>query len=56
MTTTSLFSEANKQVTALPTSTYITAISTQDRRFALGEGVGTDSIHQTPNIPTLSVY
>lgn len=48
MTTTSLFSEANNQVTALPTSTYITAISTQDRRFALGEGVGTDSIHQTP--------
>ncbi|OJW74822.1 MAG: mandelate racemase [Spirosoma sp. 48-14] len=26
----------------------MTAISTQDRRFALGEGVGTDSIHQTP--------
>lgn len=47
MISPSAFSETNR-VTAQPTSTYITAIATQDRRFALGEGVGTDSIHQTP--------
>nr|WP_293840763.1 enolase C-terminal domain-like protein [uncultured Arsenicibacter sp.] len=35
-------------VTAQPKRNVITALSTQDRRFTLGEGVGTDAIHQTP--------
>ncbi len=47
MTSPFLFNEVSSGHAAL-TSTCITAIETQDRRFTLGEGVGTDSMHHTP--------
>lgn len=39
---------AASRVTAQPASTYITTVATQDRRFTLGEGVGTDAMHHSP--------